>query len=434
MSWNVFVIGYDDLGKRLFPDFKYVDDYTFYPLLPLDEVVYARDYHFDQLVEDAVKEINDAKVAPDAIVGYWDFPTTALAPVLRQRFNLPGPSLEAVLKCEHKYWSRVEQAKVVPECVPDFQAVDPFADDPVAQIHIDYPFWLKPIKAHSSHLGFMIENADQLREVIPQIREKIGSFARPFEEVMAYADPPEEIAKVTGYHCIAEQVISQGEQCTIEGYVHNGEVHMAGLIDTVRDEKHRSVLMQYHYPSRLPQKVQERILALSTQVMRQFGFDDSPFNIEYYYHADTDTLRLLEVNSRLSRSHAAIFQLVDGAPHFQVMVDVALGIETRMPKGEGRYNIAAKKMIRVFEKDGIVKRVPTEEEIRNVEETFPGTKVNLEVKEGDRLSDLLFQDSFSYELAVVFIGGEDKAQLDDNIDRCLKMLPFDIDPINEETS
>ncbi|GEN27636.1 hypothetical protein HVA01_12820 [Halovibrio variabilis] len=433
MKWNVFVIGYDDLGKRLTPELKYADNYAFYPLLPLNEVVYARNYHFDQLVEDAVKEIEHAEVSPDAIVGYWDFPTTALAPVLRQRFNLPGPSLEAVLKCEHKYWSRVEQAKVAPECVPDFQVVDPFGDDPVAQIHIDYPFWIKPIKAHSSHLGFMIENADQLRNAIPKIRDKIGSFARPFEEVMAYTSAPEEIAKVTGYHCIAEAIISQGEQCTIEGYMQNGEAYMTGLIDTERDEKHRSVLMRYIYPSRLPQEVQQRIFTISAKVMRHFGFDDSPFNIEYYYHRDSDELRLLEVNSRLSRSHAAIFQLVDGAPHFQVMVDVAIGIDTRMPKGEGRYNIAAKQMIRVFE-DGIVKRIPTQEEIRKVEETFPGTKVNLEVEEGKRLSKLLHQDSFSYELAVVFIGGENKAQLDANIERCMAMLPFEIDPIDEEKS
>lgn len=433
MKWNVFIIGYDDLGKRLTPELRYADNYAFYPLLPLNEVVYAHAYHFDQLVEDAVKEIENAAVSPDAIVGYWDFPTTALAPILRQRFNLPGPNLEAVLKCEHKYWSRVEQAKVAPECVPDFQAVDPFGDDPVAQIHIDYPFWLKPIKAHSSHLGFKIENADQLRNVIPTIRDKIGSFAQPFEEVMAYTSAPAEIAKVTGYHCIAEAIISQGEQCTIEGYMQNGEAYMTGLIDTERDEKHHSVLMRYIYPSRLPQEVQQRIFAISAKVMRHFGFDDAPFNIEYYYHRDSNELRLLEINSRLSRSHAAIFQLVDGAPHFQVMVDVAIGIDTRMPKREGRYNIAAKQMIRVFE-DGIVKRIPTQEEIRKVEETFPGTKVNLEVEEGKRLSKLLHQDSFSYELAVVFIGGENKAQLDANIERCMAMLPFEIDPIDEEKS
>lgn len=433
MRWNVFIIGYDDLGKRLTPELKHEEDYAFHPLLPLNEVVHASSYHFDQLVEDAVKEIENAPVSPDAIVGYWDFPTTALLPVLRQRFGLPGASLEAVLKCEHKYWSRVEQAKVAPECVPAFQAVDPFADDPVAQIHIDYPFWIKPIKAHSSHLGFKIENGEQLRQVIPKIRDNIGSFAEPFEEVMAYIDPPAEIAGVTGYHCIAEGIISQGEQCTVEGYMHNGEAYLTGIVDTIRDSKSHSVLMRYLYPSQLPRKVQQRIFELSSSVMRHFGYDDSPFNIEYYYHRDTDELHLLEINSRLSRSHGAIFQLVDGAPHFQVMVDVALGIESRMPQGKGRYKIAAKKMIRVF-KDGIVKRVPSEEKIRKVEETFPGAKVQLEVEEGMRLSELLYQDSFSFELAVVFIGGEDAEKLDDNIKRCLEMLPFEIDPVDEETS
>jgi len=80
--------------------------------------------------------------------------------------------------CEHKYWSRVEQAASVPEVVPAFAGFDPFDDNALESIDLEYPFWIKPVKSHSSQLGFMIENAEQFHEAIPDIREKIHDRCR----------------------------------------------------------------------------------------------------------------------------------------------------------------------------------------------------------------------------------------------------------------
>lgn len=431
MSWDVYVVGYDDLGRYLLPQLSHAQDYAFHGLLSPQKVVHAEEYPFDRLVSDALGELEAQSGKVDAIVGYWDFPTSALLPVLRDRLGLPGPSLEAVLKCEHKYWSRLEQRRVMPECVPPFQAVDPFDDAAPDKLEIDCPFWIKPIKAHSSHLGFRIDSPEQLRETLPRIRRGIGRFGKPFDEVCRYADVPDEAAAVTGHHCIAEEIISAGHQCTLEGYMQKGEVRLtgSGMIDSVRHEEHRSVLLRYEYPSRLPEPVQQRMYEYASRFMRHIGFDDGPFNIEFYYEEEDERIWVLEVNPRLSRSHAAIYGLVDGASHFQVMVDTALGIEPRMPQREGRYPVAAKKMLRVFE-DGHVRRVPTDEEIRKVEKTFPGTRVELNVKEGMPLHDLQHQDSFSFELGVVFIGGESHADLLSRIERCRDMLPFEIEPLS----
>ncbi|MFY0992867.1 ATP-grasp domain-containing protein [Halomonas sp. C05BenzN] len=428
MTWNVFVIGLDDLSKRLLPHLRHAEEYAFHGLLSLDEVVHAEEYPFARLVDDALAQLERFPGPVDAIVGYWDFPTSGLLPVLRRERGLPGPTLAAFLKCEHKYWSRLEQARVVPECVPVFQALDPFDERAVESVEIDYPFWIKPVKAHSSHLGFRIETADQLREVLPVIREGIGRFGRPFDEVTALTELPEEVAAVTGHHCIAEAIISSGRQCTLEGYVQNGEVHLVGLVDSLRDAAHPSVLLRYEYPSALPDAVQARMLAITRRFLSRIGYDEAPFNIEFYHDDQSDRIWLLEINARISRSHAAIFQLVDGAPHFQVMVDVALGIPPRMPHREGPYPVAAKQMLRVFE-DGRVRRVPSEAEIRRVEQAFPGTLVKLNVHEGMRLSDLKHQDSFSWELGVLFTGAETREALAERIAQCRRMLPFEIEPL-----
>ena len=191
------------------------------------------------------------------------------------------------------------------------------------------------------------------------------------------------------------------------------------------------MLLRYQYPSSLPDEVQQRMLAITRRFIAHIGYDDGPFNIEYFLDEQTDRIWLLEINARISRSHAAIFQLVDGAPHFQVMVDVALGIPPRMPHREGRYPVAAKQMLRVFD-DGRVRRVPTDEEIREVEETFPGTLVQVNVREGMRLSELRHQDSFSWELGVLFVGAKDGEALEECIEQCRRMLPFEIEPLPGE--
>lgn len=429
MTWNVFVLGYDELGERVMTQLRHTADYSFYGLLPLDEVVNADRYSISKLREDAFRELDRFSGSVDAIVSYWDFPSSALAPLLRRRYGLPGPTLEAVLKCEHKYWSRVEQLHSIPDCVPRFQALDPFADDPVSDVELAYPFWIKPVKAHSSQLGFHVDDSDALRRVLPIIREGIGRFGEPLQDILQYADIPDNIATVTGHHCILESIVSAGHQCTLEGYVQGGEVHVYGVVDTIRHGRYPSVLTCYIYPSQLPETVQERMIQCTRQLMEHIRYDNAPFNIEFYHEPQNDQIWLLEVNSRLSRSHAPVFMLVDGAPHLQVMVDVGLGITPRMPRGEGRYQLAAKRMMRVFH-DGIVRSIPSDADIARVEEMFPGTIVEINVREGMKLSDLLHQDSYSYELAVVFLGADNHQQLQERYDLCEEMLPFTIEPLS----
>src|SRR5690625_3185159 len=148
---------------------------------------------FNDLLERARQQLDSFDGSIDAIISHWDFPTSCLVPLLRTERGLPAPSLESLLKCEHKYWARVEQAKLVPQSVPAFAAVDPFDPDIVDQIELDYPFWLKPTKAFSSHLGFYIENREQFERALAETREQIGEIGASFNQVLARVDLPPEI-------------------------------------------------------------------------------------------------------------------------------------------------------------------------------------------------------------------------------------------------
>lgn len=423
---NIFVLGLDDYHLKQFRTIRNADRYSFHNLLDRYEITYADEFPMEKFIEQAKAQLNAFDGSIDGIVGYWDFPTSVLKAMLRKECGLTTPSLESILRCEHKYWARKTQKKVLPEMVPEFRAVDPFDPDSVAAIDLDYPYWLKPVKSHSSYLGFKIHDRAELKRAIELTKQGIHRFGDPLNYAMERADIPPEIAEVDGYHCIAEAMISTGRQCTLEGYVYNGEVVIYGTIDSIRDPKHRSTFARYEYPSRLPAPVKRRMIEAARKAVCETGLDNAPFNIEFYYNQPQDRISLLEINARISKSHIPLFNLVDGASHQQVMVQLAAGEKPDFPANEGPYNAAAKFMYRRY-RDAVVSRVPTAEEIEELESVAPGTDIQIEVEEGDRLSEMAYQDSYSYEVAVIFTAGSSHGTLLNRYRRLLDRLPLRFD-------
>ncbi len=421
MSKNIFVVGFDDFNYTKLKAIGQSKSYTFHPLLEVGEVKTRGPFSVEELIRKAETRLESFSGSIDAIVGYWDFPVTCLTPFLSQRYHLPAPSLESVLKCAHKYWSRIEQSKVIAEH-PAFCAFNPFDKDALSGIHLTYPFWIKPIKSFASQLGFKIHNEKEFQECAGKIREGILRFGIPFNFFLRQVHLPPEVANVHGTFCIAEEIIS-GRQCTLEGYVYKGQCEVYGVIDSIR-EPNRSSFARYQYPSRLPTPVQKRMVAIAEKVLTQIQFNNSPFNIEFFYDEHDDRIRLLEINPRISQSHCDLFEKVDGASHHEVMIDIALGNKPVFPKRKGKFTCAAKLYLRTHD-DKVVKRIPTKEEIRKVEELFPETLVKIHVKEGMKPSELLNQESYSYEIGFMFMGAKNDHELLDNHRKCLEHLNFE---------
>ncbi|MGD2083711.1 MAG: ATP-grasp domain-containing protein [Chromatiales bacterium] len=421
MSKNIFVIGLDEFNLRMLETVRGAAGYDFHGLVPYDEIVNPSHYPMDKLLNDARCELERFGGDVDAIIGHWDFPTTCMLPLLRRELGLPTPSLESVLKSENKYWCRLEQEKVIPEHTPEFAGVDPFDERVVGTAPLDYPFWLKPVISFSSHLGFRIESGEDFRHAIGKIRRHIGKFSEPYDHLMQYAKQPTDVPDVHGGYCVAEALIS-GRLCTLEGYVFRGETTVYGVIDSIRGANQVS-FQRYQRPSRLPREVQQRMIQAAGRLMTQLGLDNTPFNIEFFWNEDTDAISLLEVNPRLSKSHCPLFVMTSGASHHEVAIDVALGRQPDFPREEGRFAIAAKFMPRTYE-DAEVRRAPTLEDITRIQERFPGTLMSIHVKEGMRLSDLPNQDSYSFELADIFMGADDEDELIGRFYEVMDMLDF----------
>ncbi|WP_109474123.1 ATP-grasp domain-containing protein [Ornithinimicrobium cavernae] len=426
MTRNIFVLGMTDLQRQELETTRSAEDCRFHGLLDYEQLVQDTDYDLEVLLDRARHQLDTFPGSVDAIVCHWDFPSSVIGPILSAERDLPAPTLESLLACEHKYWSRLAQREVVPDVVPAFCPFDPFADDVRAQIALDFPFWVKPVKAHSSELGFAIHDEDELARAVEQIRDEIGEVGDAFDQALARVTVPEEVGSVGGNSCLAEQIVT-GIQAAPEASVYQGAFHAHGLIDMHKDEDGTSITRIDYPGASVPGDVQDRMVEVSRRLLEHVGFDNGACNVEFMWDPDADRLWLIEVNTRISQSHSELFILVDGASNHEVVIDIALGREPRMPHREGPYAVAAKCAI-FHDRDGIVRRVPSAQDKEAVARRFPGARVTLVVQEGDQLSELPHQDSYRYLWGNVYLGAHDRDELQQRYDEVVAMLPIAFDP------
>jgi len=235
---QVFVIGLDDFNLEKLKRLPEAQECEFHPAIEVKEMRGVDELNMQELIDRAFRRI-DAHRKADAIVSYYDFPGTTLVPIIAGKYKLRAPSLESVMKCEHKYWSRLEQSKVIPRSIPRFRAFDPFDDTAYQSIEMIPPFWIKPIKSYRSFLAYKITSEYQFVKIMKDVRKEIGYLSNPFNYLLQNYHLPQEYAQMKET-MIAETPIT-GYQCTVEGYVYEGG--SGGLRHCGLCQRGRSILL-----------------------------------------------------------------------------------------------------------------------------------------------------------------------------------------------
>lgn len=422
MPDNVFVLGLDEANLEVLQAMPGAEDCRFQQLLTQDQMQEGI-VSVPDLLQEAEAQLAAFTGSIDAIVTYWDFPGTMMVPILCHRRGLPAADLAAVVRCEHKYWSRLIQSRVI-DALPAFGLLDLDTDRPHLPGGVDYPVWIKPVQSASSEGAYFIADADQLAQTIPLARQDVLRMGRPFEDILAMLTLPPQIEQIGGAAYMVEEAIT-GDQLTIEGFMYDRQVHIYGLVESTPYPDTASFL-RYTYPGRVPGPVFDQVRHVTHEVLTASGLDNSTFNIEFFWDRQAQRLRLLEINARHSQSHATLFEMVDGVTNHAAMVSLALGRYPHIPDHTGPYPIAAKWFLRHFS-DGVVTKAPSAAQVTEFEDRVPGTKVTIDVTEGSRLSEHYGQDSYSFTLAEVVTAGQDDAELQGKYDDFLTSLRFTID-------
>ena len=418
---QVFVVGLDEFNLKKLQRLPEASECEFIPAVEIHEMRGIQKLNIQELINKACKRI-DKHGKIDAVVSYYDFPGTTITPIIAEKYGLPAPSLESVMKCEHKFWSRLEQNKVIPLSLPKFTAFDPFDNKAYQKIEMIPPFWIKPIKSYRSFLAYRINSEYQFNEYMEAVREHINFISEPFNEVFQNYNLPREYTEMKET-MIAESPIT-GHQCTIEGYVYNGEVVVYGIVDSVVEED-RSSFTRYEYPSSLPQEIQFRMADLTRRAITQIGLNNSPFNVEFFYNNTVNQNFLLEINPRISQAHTDIFEKIHGISHHSIMLNLALGRRPKALEYKGNHRIASNFMLRTYE-PGRVKKVPSEQEIDQLKKKYPELELKIHIKPDMHLTELYGQDSYSFEVANIFLGARNQEELLEKYHDCVENLTFDI--------
>lgn len=430
MRTDVFVLGLTSKQREELQTVLGAGHCAFYDLLGYDDLLQSGTFDFDQMLDRARDELDRFDGTPRAILTHWDFPTSVLGPLLAAERGLPAPSLESILKCEHKLWSRIEQEASIPQVVPRFQEFDPFDEDPARQVDLNYPFWVKPVKAFSSNLGFLIEGPEDFAAALEEIRAEISDIGDPFEQVLRRVDLPERVAQAGGNACLAEDVMT-GQQFALEGSTSVVGYDVHGLIDMHKDERGQS-LTRLDYPAvSVPENVQHAAVVCTGRFLDHIGFENGCFNAEFMWDGGTGVLRMVEVNTRISQSHSDMFAKVDGRSNHQIALDVALGDRPHLPSSQGEFSVATQYHVG-HRTDAVVRAVPQQQDLDRIAEELPGTTIEIRVSTGDRLSEMPHQDQYCFVLATVYAGASDHEELTGRLEKIESMLPFTLEPVAAE--
>jgi biotin carboxylase len=390
---------YDDRFHRALLDGERPTAATYDPELLLDEVV--------RLAETA---------GARGLTVTQDYPGALVTAAAAERLELPGPTVDSILACQHKYLARRLQRAAVPEATPRFALLGRRCRPPLKM-----PLFAKPIRANFSFGARRVDSFAELavhrrRLALPEgyLHPLRWALSRSSHQVDG--DPRD---------LLLEELL-QGQQVTLEGIAADGEIHLVGVVDslffpgTVAFERFR-------YPSTLPADIQARMLDISSRFIRAIGFDGGLFNVEFLADAETGTVRIVEVNPRMCSQFADMMEKVDGVNTYEHAARVALGRPPRLRRRRGRYRVAASFPLRVFE-DCRATRVPTPAEVERLERTVPGVEAYVWVEAGQCLSSLL-QDEQSFSYGRLNIGARDEQELEEKRGACLRLLPFAFEPV-----
>lgn len=344
------------------------------------------------------------------------YPGMSAASIIAERLGLPGPRPASVMRCEHKYYSRMAQKDFVPEAVPCFRLLDT-ADAPgeVAT----FPVFVKPVKSCMSINAHRVYDSAHLRRITESALLPSG-FIEPFNDMFrAHTSYP-----LHASYLLVESLL-EGLQVSLEGYVFDGQVHVMGILDAIMFPGTIS-FRRFQYPASLSDDVQERMKSIAQRFLTGIGYDDAPFNIEMFYDPRTDRIHIIEVNPKIASQFADLFAKVDGQSSFCALLQLALGEQPTWNRGKGPFEIAASCVLRTFE-DKAVLAIPSDKTIDEIVVDHPDAVIEIHAIPGRNLSDQM-QDAQSFRYGLVNIGAHSDGELEDKFAHIQSRLHFQLAP------
>jgi biotin carboxylase len=267
----------------------------------------------------------------------------------------------------------------VPDLVPPCRLV-PYDLTLADARRLDYPLFVKPVKATFSVLARRCDTPEQLIEHLrfkPWEKHIIQRLIAPHDQALRRF--PE--FRIGSQHLVIEPVL-RGRQINVDGFVHGGNVHLLGITDEVMYPGTMAFL-RFQFTGTSDERLAARVRDAIERTVRALDLDHGFFNLEFFVDEATDALTLIEVNPRLAAQLAQFYEWVLGVDTYELGFAMALGRPLPMARG-ARWGAAASFVWRSF--DGTsCPRLPTPEDRQWLAREFPEARLELYPKRGAAL-------------------------------------------------
>jgi ATP-grasp domain len=331
------------------------------------------------------------------------------AALVAERLGLPGTPVAAILACQHKLHARRVLKEVCPEaCVP-FAGLDARygADIPALPEGLNYPIFVKPIKAAFSVLARRVENRAQLQQHAQFGWRELWVIRRlvePFDRVARRRLP----SAGTAHRLLLEEPV-QAEQFNLDGWVFKGQAHALGVVDAIMYPGTQA-FMRWDHPSQLKPTIQARALDVARRFLAAVGFTHGLFNMEFFYDAANDRLTVIEFNPRLASQFSDLYQRVLGIDPHAMTLALALGRDPALlPRAVPTAGAVSSLVYRSFDA-ATTPPPPSAAQRAAFKREFPDGLLFCFPKHGHSLErDFKWLGSHRYGIA--HLGGQDEADL-----------------------
>ena len=328
------------------------------------------------------------------------------AALLAERMGWPGTSVEAVLACQHKYHARRVLEKVAPEANTGFELLASHYGESVPD-DIDYPVFVKPVKAAFSVLARTVRNRDELAALV-----RFGTWelwvirhlVEPFERIARARLP----AAGSAHRMLLERPVA-APQYNLDGYVYQGELRALGVVESVMYPGTQA-FMRFGYPCALPAAGRARALDVAQRFLQAVGFTHGLFNMEFFYDAAHDRLTVIEFNPRMASQFSDLYLRVDGVDLHRVALELAHGRDPALlPRAASTAGVAASFVYRSFD-PAARPPMPTTGRRRALAQQFPDAMLFCFAKTAGQI-DRDFKWLGSYRYGILHLGGRDAHDL-----------------------
>lgn len=328
------------------------------------------------------------------------------AALLAERMGWPGTPVKAVLACQHKLHARQVLEAVCPEANTPFAPLPARYGDP-APDGLEYPLFIKPVKAAFSVLARVVHSREDLHEMT-----RFGAWelwvirhlVEPFERVARKRLP----AAGTAHRLLIEAPV-QALQYNLDGYVFEGEFRPLGIVESVMYPGTQA-FMRFDYPCAIPDAGRAKAIETARRFLAAVGFTHGLFNMEFFYDAATDRLSVIEFNPRMAAQFSDLYLRVDGIDLHRVNIELAHGRDPALlPRAQPSAGMATSLVYRAFAPDE-VPAMPTRQAQAAFHAAFPDALLfRFPKPRGSMTRD--FKWLGSYRFGIVHLGGRDEADL-----------------------